>query len=645
MIKSSIYIKLTTLLLLVISSVFTINIVEAQVKQYTVEDFFKNSQFRSFKLSPNGKYLAALAPLRDRYNIIVMETDGLKNMTAVTDLKDYDIDGFFWGNNDRIVFTLDKEGTESFALYSVKKEGGRVKTLVKPKISWGARAIRTASVIDRLPEDDDHVLVSYNKRKVKYPDIYKLNINTGKLTLLSKNPGDIIGSLYDHNSVLRIKIELEGVIQTTYYRDNEQQEWRVFSKSSMLEEGISPLSFDYDNTTLYVASNKGRDTQAIYKYNFEENKLGELLFAKDGVDVTSPIFSYAKKKLIGFEWQDEKPHIEYIDDDYKRSFKGLQQAFPDKEVVLSSTSRDEKLAVVMTYSDIATPKFYLYDINKKQVKFLGAYKNWIDPKDMAPMKPIEYTSRDGLTIHGYLTLPVDYKKGSGKIPLIVNPHGGPFGVRDSWGYNPEHQLFANRGYAVLQMNFRGSGGYGHKFATAGHKEWGNKMQHDITDSVEWAIKQGFADPDKICIYGTSYGGYATMAGLTFTPDLYKCGINYVGVTDVAMLFNTMPEAWEVQIDVMKEQIGDPDDNKFMESISPLFHVKNIKAPLLILHGKRDPRVVFKHATKLKSKMKKYNKPYEWLSKPKEGHGFQKEENKIEAYKLITKFLDKHIGDS
>ncbi|MCK5664076.1 MAG: S9 family peptidase, partial [Thiotrichaceae bacterium] len=488
MIKSSIYTKLTTLLLLVITSVFTINTAGAAVKQYTVEDFFKNSQFRSFQLSPNGKYLAALAPLRDRYNIVVMETDGLKNMTAVTDLKDYDIDGFFWGNNDRIVFTLDKEGTESFALYSVKKEGGRVKTLVKPKISWGGRSIRTASVIDRLPEDDDHVLVSYNKRKVKYPDIYKLNISTGKLTLFSKNPGDIVGSLYDHDSILRFKIELEGVIQTTYYRDNKNQDWRVFSKSSQLEEGIRPLAFDYDNTTLYVASNKGRDTQAIYKYNFEENKLGELLFSKEGFDVTSPIFSYARKKLIGFAWQDDKPQIHYIDDDYKKFHTGLKQAFPDKIVALSSTSRDEKLAVVTTYSDVATPKYYLYDINKKQVKFLGASKNWIDPKDMAAMKPIKYTARDGLTINGYLTLPVDYKEGSDRIPLIVNPHGGPFGIRDSWGYNPEIQLLANRGYAVLQMNFRGSGGYGHKFLTAGYREWGNKMQHDITDSVDWAIK-------------------------------------------------------------------------------------------------------------------------------------------------------------
>ncbi|MBT3202985.1 MAG: S9 family peptidase [Gammaproteobacteria bacterium] len=645
MFKSSIYTKLTTLLLLVITSVCTINIAGASVKQYTVEELFKKSQFRQLDISPNGKYLAALAPFGGRHNIVVMETNGLKNMVAVTDLKDYDVSSFFWANNDTIVFGIDKEGLESVALYSVKKEGGRAKILIKPKISWGARSIRSPSVIDRLVDDPDHILVSYNKRKVKYPDIYKLNINTAKLTLISKNPGKTVGTLYDHNVNLRIKIELEGVIQTIYYRDNNDQDWRIIGSGSMNEEGMAPLAFDYDNTTLYVASNKGRDTQAIYKYNFEENKLGELLFAKEGYDVTTPILSYAKKKLVGFAWQDEKPHIHYIDNEYKTIYEGLKQAFPGKSVSITSKTRDEKLSVVITYSDVAPPKYYLYDQNENKVKFLAASRNWIDPKDMAPMEPIKYTARDGLTISGYLTLPVDYKEGSDRIPLIVNPHGGPFGVRDNWGYNPEIQLLANRGYAVLQMNFRGSGGYGHKFLTAGYKEWGNKMQNDITDSVDWAIKEGFADPDKICIYGASYGGYATMAGLTFTPELYKCGINYVGVTDVALLFSTWPESWDVMTDVQVERIGDPDDDEFMESISPLFHVEKIQAPLLILHGKRDPRVVFKHATKLKRKMDKFDKPYEWLSKKKEGHGFRKEENVIEVYKLISKFLDKHIGDS
>jgi dipeptidyl aminopeptidase/acylaminoacyl peptidase len=226
--------------------------------------------------------------------------------------------------------------------------------------------------------------------------------------------------------------------------------------------------------------------------------------------------------------------------------------------------------------------------------------------------------------------------------LIVNPHGGPFGVRDSWGFNSEHQFFANRGYAVLQVNFRGSGGYGREFEQAGYREWGRKMQNDVTDAVRWAIDQGIADPERICIYGGSYGGYATMAGLAFTPDLYQCGINYVGVTDVELLFETMPEHWSIAREVMEQQIGDPDDESMMRAISPLYHTDKIDDPVLILQGKRDPRVVMEHATRLRDKLEDSGKKYEWLMKNDEGHGFRKEENRIEAYTLMEDFLAKYL---
>ncbi|MCW8998770.1 MAG: S9 family peptidase, partial [Kangiellaceae bacterium] len=251
---------------------------------------------------------------------------------------------------------------------------------------------------------------------------------------------------------------------------------------------------------------------------------------------------------------------------------------------------------------------------------------------------------DGLTIHGYLTIPRDSE---GKnLPLIVNPHGGPFGVRDSWGYNPEHQFFASRGYATVQVNYRGSGGYGRNFEQAGYGgKWGAEMQHDITDAIKHLVKEGTVDPKKVCIYGASYGGYATMAGLTFTPDLYQCGINYVGVTDVGMLFTTMPKHWEPLKEVMKVQIGDPEDKELMDRMSPLAHVDKIKAPLMIVHGAKDPRVVKKHATELRSALEDRGielNDDEWIMKLNEGHGFRKEENRIELYQKMEKFLAKHL---
>ncbi len=618
------------------------NMLYAEVPKISVEDFFKNPQYAQVQVSPNGKYLAALAPLKGHRNIVVLALDDLKikKATALTGFDDFDVTTFFWGNDDRIVFTIDKTGTESFALYAVNRTGGKVKTLVDPKVSVGARSIRAANVSDRLKDDPDHVMISYNKKRVKYPDIYKLNINTGKMKLVEKNNGKSVGTVSDRAGNVRLRAELDGLDTELFYRKKAGGEWQSLFKGNAMEEGIAPLAFDYDNETLYVASNIGRDKMAVYRYDLENNKLGEMLFSHDEVDVAGPIFSYADKKLIGFQYQTDKPQIELIDKTWKQIQMQLDQAFPNDQVRITNASDDEMIAIVAVSSDIKPVQYFLLDRKAGKMRFLVNSRPWIKPEEMAHMKPITYQARDGLTINGYLTLPRDYEKG--RIPLIVNPHGGPFGPRDSWRYNAEHQLFANRGYAVLQMNFRGSGGYGRNFEHAGYRQWGGDMQNDVTDAVKWAIDQGFADKDKVCIYGASYGGYATMAGLTFTPELYKCGINYVGVTDMKLLFDTMPEAWEVQIEKMKLMHGDPSDKAYLDSISPLKHVENIRAPVLIIQGQADPRVNYKHATKLASRMDSLDKPYEWLMKKREGHGFRKEENVLEAYNMMDAFLAKHL---
>jgi dipeptidyl aminopeptidase/acylaminoacyl peptidase len=298
--------------------------------------------------------------------------------------------------------------------------------------------------------------------------------------------------------------------------------------------------------------------------------------------------------------------------------------------------------VISVSSDVNPGGYFLFSRDKGSLEPLVDRMPWIDAGDMAQLKPIKYTSRDGLTIHGYLTLPKDSE---GKnLPLIINPHGGPW-ARDTWGFNPEHQFFAARGYAVLQMNFRGSTGYGRKHLEASYKKWGREMQNDISDAVAWAVEEGIANEERVCIYGGSYGGYATMAGMTFTPDLYKCGVNYVGVTDVELLFKTMPKRWNLGAETMKAQVGDPETEKeFLAEISPLNHVDQIKAPIFIVHGRKDPRVNIEHATQLKKEMDKHKKAYEWMVKNNEGHGFRKEENRIELYTAMGEFFDKYIGE-
>ena len=362
------------------------------------------------------------------------------------------------------------------------------------------------------------------------------------------------------------------------------------------------------------------------------------------VDVSNLMLSTKRKKLIGVSYLDEYREVVYFDKETAEMMASLESAFKNKVVSVVSRSEDEVLNIVYVGSDTDPGHYYLFDKVKNTLKSLVSPMDWLDKSQLSPMKPIRFTSRDGLTLRGYLTIPKGSK--GKKLPLIVNPHGGPYGIRDTWGYNPETQFFASRGYATVQVNFRGSGGYGRKFQQAGYGgKWGAEMQNDLTDTVKYLVSEGIADPKKVCIYGSSYGGYATMAGLTFTPELYKCGINYVGITDVSLLFDSLPKHWEPQRETLKKQIGDPNDKALMKKMSPLYHVDKIVAPLMIVQGAKDPRVVKKHAINLRDALEERGitlSDDEWIMKENEGHGFQKEENKIELYTKIERFLAKHL---
>ncbi len=621
----------------------------ADVSKIPVKDFFKNPEFSGLQLSPNGKYLAVLSPIKDRRNIVIMEVDGLKNPRPLTSLTKQDIAGFFWANNDKLVFTLDSDGNEAFSLFVVNRDGKpKIKTLV------AAMSGRSASVVHVLPDDPDHILVQYNGRRIRAADLYKLPLDSrwnskrkknSKMKIVAKNPGDVQGWIVDHDGDVRGAYSVNGLKGKFHYKSKGEEDFRVLQEFNVLDEGMNPLSFDWDNETMFVSSNVGRDKSAIYKFNPEKNEMGELVFAHDEVDVNGLMMSRKQKKLLGISYFDDYPQRVYFDKDAEAQMKRLSDAFPGKRVTISSQSEDEMLQILIVGNDRDPGNYYLYDKKSGQVSFLLSVTKSINPEDMSPMKPIRFKSRDGLTMRGYLTVP---KHTDGKmLPLIVNPHGGPFGVRDFWGYNPEHQFFASRGYATVQVNYRGSGGYGRNFEQAGYGgKWGAEMQNDITDTVNYLVKEGIVDPNKVCIYGASYGGYATMAGLTFTPDLYKCGINYVGVTDVGLLFESMPKYWEPLKEVMKVQIGDPEDKELMNRMSPLAHVDKIKAPLMIVHGAQDPRVVKQHANDLRDALEDRDislSDDEWIMKTNEGHGFRKEENRIELYQKMEKFLAKHLN--
>ncbi|GJM10927.1 MAG: peptidase [Lysobacteraceae bacterium] len=613
----------------------------SQAEQLTAADFFKNFTYTQMSLSPNGRYLAALAPANGRRNIAIVDLEDPSKSGFATGLNKTDIAGYTWATNDRLVFTVDADGNEAFGLFAVNRDGKKMRTLIEPGAGRGA-GLPSATILDRLQDKPDQILVSYDKRKLGSPDVYIVELNKKGQKIVARNPGDVVGWATDHDGKVRLAVAQDGLDTEIRYRATEDSEWIALEKFSFDDPQLQPLGFDYDNKTLFMSSTRGRDTAAIYRYNPETREFGEMVFGRDDVDHGGLVMSDKQEKLMGVTYNTDRVHVDWFDAEMAETYAGLEQAFAGLQVNIPSQTEDEMKWIVTASSDTDPGSFYLFDREAGELKFLASRAGWLDPKKMSPMKPISYTSRDGMTIHGYLTLPAN---SDGKnLPLIVNPHGGPFGVRDNWGFNPEHQFFASLGYAVLQVNFRGSGGYGSNFQRAGYKQWGRNMQHDVTDGVMWAVEEGIVDKDRVCIYGGSYGGYATMAGMTFTPDLYQCGVNYVGVTSVPLLFKTLPKRWELARANFAMQVGDPEtEMEFLEEISPVNHVDKIQAPIFIVHGSNDPRVDFEHAEMLKDEMESHDKDYEWMVKHNEGHGFRKEENRIELYTRMGEFFAAHIG--
>lgn len=623
----------------------------ASTAKIPVEDFFKNPGYSQLQLSPDGKYLATLIDVLDRRNLMVMETNDLSKYEVLTGFKKQNVGSFFWANNERIVFTMDSSnGMEALSLYTVERGKKKPKIVQLLGAEPTTRGVVTANVVHTLPEDPNHIIVSYNRRYIKAPDLYKVALDSKwnskkkrnhSMELIAENPGNVEGWIVDHDGDVRGAVSVDELTGKFLYKDKGAKEFKTLATYNIFDEHITPLGFAFDNKKMYVGSNIGRDKYAVFEYDPQAAKVGKLIFEHDEVDVTGLMMSRKQQKLLGVSYNADYPETVFFDAKEKQLQASLKKIFKGKKVSTASQNKNETLRVLLAYDETDPGTYYLFDGVKNKLSLLAKRMDWLDPAQLSVMKPFRFKSRDGLTMRGYLTIP---NGSDGKnLPLIINPHGGPFGVRDSWGFNPEVQFLANRGYAVAQVNFRGSGGYGRKFEQAGYGgKWGAEMQHDITDTVKYLVDQGIANPDRICIYGASYGGYATMAGLTFTPELYKCGVNNVGVTDVGLLFDTLPKHWENGRKALEHRIGDPKDAKLMERMSPLAHVKNIKAPVFIIHGRRDIRVKMKHADLLKSELDELGKPYEWLVKNKEGHGFRKVENKVEMYEKVEKFLKQHL---
>jgi dipeptidyl aminopeptidase/acylaminoacyl peptidase len=600
-----------------------------------MKTFFKNGEKSTFRISPDGNYFSYRADYKGKMNIFVQKATDTTAIRVTNDTL-RSIGGYFW-KGDRIVYAQDIGGDENFQLFSVKADGSGMKALTPfPGIR--------SDIIDALteiPGKEKELIAGINKRVKEYFDPYLVNIETGALTLLFDNKKNYDSWMTDNTGAIRLASKTDGVNITWNYRSSDKDTFSTLITTSFKEQ-FSIGAFDKDNKNMYVLSNIGRDKVALVEYDPIAKKEVKEIYTNNDYDLSSIFYDRKKQVLAAVSWTGEKAEHHFFDKEWEEIQQGLDKKFDGYMADIVGYDDARTKGVVWIGNDRLPAKYYLYDFKTKESKEAAVPYPWINEKEMSHTKPIVYKSRDGLDIHGYLTLPVGIE--AKNLPVVVNPHGGPW-ARDDWGYNNEVQFLANRGYAVLQMNFRGSTGYGKKLWEAGFKEWGKKMQDDVTDGVEWLKKEGIADSKRIAIYGGSYGGYATLAGVTFTPDLYAAAVDYVGVSNMFTFMNTIPPYWKPYLDQFHEMVGnpkDPKDSVMLAEVSPALHVDKIKAPLFIAQGANDPRVNKAESDQVVEALKKRGVEVEYMVKNDEGHGFHNQNNMYDFYGAMEKFLEKYV---
>lgn len=612
--------------------------------KYKVADYFAKPKASAFQLSPDGKYMSYLEKDNDGKRHVYIKEVSTGNVTRVIEEKEELIKGYGWVNKERLIYVMDEGGNENYHIFAVNIDGSNEKDLTPFE---GVKA----QIINSLKDQKDYIIISMNKNNPQVFEPYKLNIVTGELEQLFENK-DIKNPIqdfdFDKDGELRAYSKLlDGVKNQLYYKDLETGKFNLLVTTDWDESfGISGFNYASDNKNeAYVATNLDSDKLRLVLYDLKENKIIKEVFSNTEYDVSGMARSRKRNYEIDYFYYDgEKSVTVPVSETYKKLHHKMEKAFPNKEFSITGYDDNEDNYLIIVQSDKLYGTYYQYSTKTEKFTLLYDLMPQLKEEDMAEMRPIKFKSRDGLTIHGYITLPKAALDGK-KVPLIVNPHGGPQGIRDSWGFNPETQLFASRGYATLQVNFRISGGYGKDFLRAGFGQVGRKAMDDVEDGVNYVIAQGWADKNKIAIYGASHGGYATLMGLIKTPDLYACGVDYVGVSNIFTLFKSMPEYWKPYMKIMYKvwyNLEDEKEAEIAKEVSPIFHVDKIKKPLFVVQGANDPRVNINESDQIVSALraKGYDVPY--MVKYNEGHGFSREENSLELYKYMLGFFAKYL---
>lgn len=586
------------------------------------------------QLSPDGTRMSFLAPVNDVLNVWVGNV-GKEDAQPVTQDRERGVAHYFWSEDNHHLFYLqDKGGNENWRLYAVDLRSGNTRDLT-PFDNVQVQ------IVDRNKHFPNELLIAMNQEDERVHDVYHLDIPSGQLQLVAKNPGTFSGWVTDSKLKVRGAVEsLEDGGAQLLIRDSETSEWRVavrWNSDDALNSG--PVCFSEDASKIYLRDSRDSNACRLVALNVQNGE--QAVIAGDpNYDVEQLMIHPDTYEIQAVGFRKAREEWVILDASIQPDFDSIRALHHGDFFVSSRDNKDETWLVGFSADNGPVP-YYAWDRKQRKATFLFDHKPALKEYRLAEMKPIAFTSRDGYTIHGYITLPPEM--GERNFPMVLNVHGGPWS-RDTWGYDPEAQWLANRGYACLQVNYRGSVGYGKDFLNAGNREWGGKMHNDLVDAVEWAIRSGYADPKRVAIYGGSYGGYAALVGATFTPDLFACAVAVVGPSNLITFIRSIPPYWSTFLAMLQKRVGNPDtEEEFLKSRSPLSKVDQIKIPMLIAQGANDPRVKQAESEQIVAAMKQKNIDHEYLLFPDEGHGFAKPENRIRFYAAAEKFLARHLG--
>ncbi len=627
------------------------------VAQYKIDDFIRREKFIDIKISPTGEYLAATVPVERKTALAILRRSDNKIMASLSIPGDRThVADFWWVNDERVLISAAskigdlEQPSLTGDLYAINADGSRGGILVGQSVQSEGPGTRiqprkvedvAAFLIDDLPDDDKFVLISVRPFSADpYTKVERLDVYSGRRVAVTQAPIRNAEFVTDNAGNVRFAYGQDiDLSRRTYYRTATSSEWKLFNSDGKNGRAEIPIGFSPDDKEVYLLVENDDGPNSIVAWDNVSNQRKDV-FRDDNTDPSDILFDH-RGVPVGVAIMDGLPKTEFFDPQSATAklYRKLEKAFVGHSVDVTSMTKDGRLALVSAHSDKNSGDYYLFESSANKADYLLSGKDWLDPEKMASTKPIEFKARDGMRIHGYLTAPVGAEPKN--APLVVLIHGGPFGLFDTWNFDDETQMLAAHGYAILRVNFRGSGNHGVAFKEAGRREWGGKMQDDITDATRWAIQQGIADPKRICLYGASYGGYASLMGVAKEPDLYQCAAGYVGVYDLPTM-HTMGDIQERGSgeSFINEWIG---ARESLGSVSPNRIAEKIKVPVFLAAGGEDERAPMKHTEMMEKALRQASVPVEALYYPTEGHGFYKTENKREYYKKLLSFLHKHIG--